>query len=143
MSTTLDRIRSMAETAGFDPEDHHDSIVVKLAIAGGARSQTIFITESGHTPTGETVIAFTSPCQRLAKGFIGGMSKKQALDLLRRNAALPFAAFALVSGADDEMLCVRSTLLLETLDYEEFKAAAECVAAFADPSAAEHGRDDF
>ncbi len=142
MSDVLDTVEGIATDAGFEPERHQDSIVIKYQLSGG-REQTVFVAESGTSPGGMTVISFVSPCQRLKAGFLGGMSKAQALDLLRRNAALPFAAFSLLSSEGGEMVCVRATQLLDTMDLAEFAASCECVATFADRYEAEQGRDDF
>jgi hypothetical protein len=142
MSEVLDTIEGIATDAGFEPERHQDSIIIKYKLPGG-REQTVFVAESGQSPGGMTVISFVSPCQRLKAGFLGGMSKAQALDLLRRNARLPFAAFTLLSSDGGEVVCVRGTQLLETMDLPEFAASCECVATFADRYEAEQGRDDF
>lgn len=142
MSDALDTVEGIATDAGFEPERHQDSIVIKFGLPG-EREQSVFVAESGQSPGGMTVISFVSPCKRLKPGFLGGMSKAQALDLLRRNAALPFAAFCLLSAGEGEMVCVRGTQLLETMDLAEFAASIECVATFADRYEAEQGRDDF
>ena len=107
------------------------------------RAQTVFIDAIGTSPRGETVVAFTSPCQRIEHGFLRHMTRRQAVDLLQRNAALPFAAFCVLSRDKTDMLCVRSTLLLETIDPEEFRASCECVGKFADEYEAELGKDEF
>ncbi len=142
MSDVLQRLEKLAADAGLSPEIHDGSVVVKLRLSGG-REQAVFISESGTGPRGETVIGFLSPCERLKTGFLQGISKAKSLDLLQRNAAMPFASFCMLSAKGTEMLCVRSTLMLETMDPPEFQAAAECVAAFADRYEAEQGRDDF
>lgn len=138
----VDTLMGMAVDVGLAPELHEDSVVVKLQLPGG-REHTVFISESGKSPGGFTVISFVSPCERLKTGFLTGISKRQALDLLRQNAAMPFAAFSLLSTENGEMLCVRSTQLLDTMDPAEFRASVECVAAFADRYEADQGRDDF
>lgn len=142
MSEILDTVEGIAVDAGFEPERHQDSIVIKFALPAG-REQSVFVAESGRSPGGMTVISFLSPCQRLKAGFLGGMSKGHALDLLRRNAALPFAAFSLLSTDKGDVVCVRGTQLLETMDLAEFAASCECVATFADRYESDQGRDDF
>ena len=71
------------------------------------------------------------------------MSKKRATDLLRRNAGIPFAAFAIITSGDTDLLCVRRTQLLETMEVQEFVASCECVAGIADAYEKELGKDEF
>ena len=87
---------------------------------------------------------FVAAVQRIGKGLLGGgMKGSTAIDLLRRNASMPFAAFCLLPGGDGETLCARSTQLLETMDPEEFQASCLCVARFADEYEATLGKDEF
>ena len=142
MTETLGRLEEMATEAGFAPARHEDSIVVKLKL-GESRHQTVFVSELGRSARDLRSVTFLSPCQRLKSGFLSGMGRRTALDLLRRNASMPFAAFALLQVGEEEMLCVRSTQLLETMDLEEFRASCDCVARFADAYEAELGKDEY
>ena len=78
----------------------------------------------------------------LEKGWLGGVSKAMALDLLRRNEALMFARYGLFER-DDECLIVASIdHLLDSLDPSELPASAFHVAKAADTYEAEHGQDE-
>jgi hypothetical protein len=137
-------LEGMAREAGYEPEEHKDSIVVTVQLEGG-RKHVVHISEAGRGGKGMRIVSFVSAVQRLNKGLLGkSMKHATAIDLLHRNARMPFAAFCLLAGADgQDTLCVRSTQLLETMDPEEFQASCLCVAQFADEYEATLGKDEF
>ncbi len=110
---------------------------------GRGRDQMCYVAPFAETDEGLNVVCFFSPCQKLGKGFLGGMSKSTALQLLRINASLDFGHFSLMTLGGDEMICVRATQILETMEVEEFKQNCVNVARLADAWEEKIGKDDF
>ncbi len=148
MTTATDitqKIEEIGTMAGYKLARHPqlpDMLVCPFDMGNG-RSQSVYIMPSGQTPAGEDLACFMSPCQALKKGLLGSMSKNQAVDLLKRNAGLVTGCFAIESMGDTDMLVVRSTQIVPTMEIEEFKFQVNLVALIADEYEREHGNDVF
>jgi len=148
MSTATDVSRKVEEIgtmAGFKLGRHQQipEMIVCPFDMGQGRSQTVYITPVGQTPAGEDLVCFMSPCQTVKKGLLGSMPKNQAVDLLRRNSQLITGSFAIQQFGDTDILVVRSTQIVDTMEIEEFKFHANFVAIIADEYEREHGTDVF
>ena len=119
-------------TAGFnmDEEGRTQQVVVRLA---------------GRSPGGQQIVSFFSPCRRLKTGFMRGLSKEEAVELLCMNEKIPFARFGLQRFEDDDydMIVASVDHLLATLDAKEFEEHIWAVAHVADRYEKEHGGDAF
>ncbi len=138
-------LAAMADiTMGRHPED--DETLVAGFELGNGRRQSVFVRYVGQSEDGSHCVSFMSPCmsrrrRRLSIGdSFGG---RRAIDLLRRNAALPFGNFALQRFEDEDVLVVQSSQIVETMEIEELRAHVLHVALIADAYEMEHGRDDF
>ena len=91
------------------------------------------------------VVTFFSAALRVKKGFLSGVSKEMAVDLLRRNENLLFARYGIMSDEEADMVVASADYLLETLDPEEFAHAVWHVAIAADVYEKEKsgGKDEF
>jgi hypothetical protein len=110
---------------------------------GGGRTQTLAIGHMGEGDDGMNVIVFFSPCQSISSGLLGGLSKSSAVGLLKNNATLPFGHFAIMQLGEQDMVCVRATQLLETMEVKEFEALCYSVAQIADAWEQKIGQDKF
>ncbi|MGD2109635.1 MAG: hypothetical protein PVI86_09615 [Phycisphaerae bacterium] len=140
----VSQIATMADMACQKVPDDH--MLVLGFDLGGGRRQAVFLRYLGQTPDGHDIVTFMSPCLEVKKmGFLrGGLSRNQAIDLLRRNAMLGFGSFALTSYAQGrEVLMVVTTQLVDTMEVEEFRTHVCFVAAAADEYEREHGYDRF
>jgi hypothetical protein len=110
----------------------------------GNRSQICFVRPVGKVRD-KVVVTFFSGCLRVKKGFLSGMSKEQAMDLLRRNESILFARYGLMSDDEADMVVASADYLLDTLDPEEFEHCIWHVAMAADAYEKEKGggQDDF
>ncbi|MBL1216237.1 MAG: hypothetical protein D8M59_01940 [Planctomycetes bacterium] len=142
--TTLQRVQEIGEMAGITLVQHPscDMLVCHFDMGGG-RTQNVYIRHCGTTPDGQDVVCFMSPCMTLEKGFLKGMGKNQAIDLLQRNAQLLFARFAIQTLPDGDLLVVCSDQIVDTMEVDEFKHHLFCVGGIADNFEKEHGRDMF
>ncbi len=138
----LKKIHQVAKMAGIKGQKRGSMLMYGFDLGGG-RDQTVAVGSFGETPDGMNVICFFSPCERLSSGFLGGLSKSKAVELLRMNTQLAFGHFCIMEIGDEEMLCVRATQILETMAVQEFEAHCMCVAELADAWEAKLGRDDF
>ena len=140
--TIFDTITNIAESAGIGCKRQGDTLVFGWDL-GEDRDQMVYVAPFAETAGGLKVICFFSPCERLGKGFLGGISKDTAVQLLRLNSQLDFGHFCMMKLGGDELLCVRATHLLETMDAEEFKQNCANVAQLADAWEEKIGRNEF
>lgn len=140
----LEKVKQIGNMAGYELHLHDDGdMLVAPFDMGEGRTQAVYIRHAGSTPADQDVVAFLSPCLELKKGFMKGMGKSQALDILRRNSALLFGQFGLYDFGNVEVLMSSSCQILETMEVEEFEAHLNCVAMVADSYEIEIGQDDF
>ena len=107
------------------------------------RSQTVYIRHTGKTPEGQDIVTLFSPALTVKKGMFSGMSKEQAIGLLRLNESTFFARFGIWETDTESMVVASSDLILDTIDPNELKAHAYYVAYAADNYEAKHGVDKF
>lgn len=107
----------------------------------GGRLQNTFVRPMGQTGAGHLIISFFSPCLKVPTGQEIG--QKAANDLLRKNARIPHGAWAIASVDGAEYLGVQETHIAQTLQPEEFAAAAIVVAKLADDMEKQFGTDVF
>jgi len=143
----LENVRAVAASAGMQLHPHPSGKMLMIKFnMGSSRSQTVFIEYSGRSAGGHDCITFLSLCKVVKKERIlgGGLGKAQVLELLRRNARLHFAHFALESfeGRND-VLMVKSSQLAASMETDEFKMHVACVAHAADQFEQECGQDVF
>jgi hypothetical protein len=137
----ISRIASEAGMRGqIDDDGRHFVMAFDL---GDGRFQTIYVRPSMQTPDGNQVVSFMSPCLVVKKGFMSGLSRDRALELLRMNENIPFARFGILELGNEDMIVTSVDHLLENLDPDELKNNAYCVAMAADSYEQKYGRDDF
>lgn len=139
---TIERILYILQRAEIPADADEERVRCQFLLARN-RSQVLEIRQVARTADGLTVIAFESPCQRLGAGFLRGLSGVQALRLLKLNASLPIGAFCILERDGQELLAVRSTQLLETMDSEELSTHCMAVAQLADQWEERIGKDEF
>lgn len=138
----LKKIDQVARMAGLRGQRVGELMMYNFDLGRG-REQAVAITHFGETEEGMNIITFISPCQRLSSGFLGGLNKTSAMNFLRYNTQLPFGHFCIMEIGDDEMVCVRATQILETMEVQEFEANCVTVAQVADAWEQRIGKDDF
>lgn len=139
---TLQKIEEIAAMAGIQCVNEGKYLVVPFRI-GENRRQAVFVNEYATLPDGMHVISFFSPCGKNKPGFLAGMSKAQAIDLLRRNGHSLFGGFVLARVRDEEYIAFQTTQIIETMEVEEFRDHANAVASLADGYEAQMGQDSF
>lgn len=140
----FDKVKKVAAMAEYHLEEHPNGslLAVNIGVSEG-RTQVVYITYSGQTPDGHDAICFFSPCREFARGMFKGLGKKEAVELLRRNAQLTFGFFALDDfNGNTDVLMVCSNQLVDTMDTEEFETHVAFVAVVADTYEFEHGGGD-
>jgi len=140
--TILHQVDEVAAAGGIEGKRQGDMLVYGWDL-GGDRDQMVYVTSWGETAGGLHLLCFFSPCERLGKGFLGGISKETAVQLLRLNARLDFGHFCIMRLGGDELLCVRATQILQTMDPEEFKQKCANLAQLADGWEEKIGRNEF
>ena len=119
-----------------------DAIVFSFDLSD-SRHQSVYVKLFSESEDGLHRFAFLSPCQKLGTGFLSGISKAKAVELLRHNATLPTGHFCLLRMGGQELLCVRSVRALEHLSVQEFKTHCRQICTLADDWEQQLGRDDF
>jgi len=139
----MEKVKQVALLAGLKFRDWKDGAELAVPMdMGDGRSQVVFIAHIGELG-GLDVVEFRAPCQRLKKGFLNGLGKNDAIDLLRRNARLLVGHFSLYSFENEELLMVCSPQIVDTMEVEEFNAHIRACCAIADAYEKEHGVDEF
>lgn len=138
----VEKINQVATMAGIRGHRQGNLLVFGWDLGRG-RDQACYVAPFSQTDDGLNVICFFSPCQRLGKGFLSGMSKSSAMQVLRINSQLEFGHFCLMTLGGEEMVCVRATQILETMEVQEFRENCQAVAGIADAWEEKIGRDDF
>lgn len=140
----LKRIESVVTLAGFRSAIDEENGRVRLGFdLGAGRAQTAYVTPVRTCNDGDVVIQILSPCLRLKKGWMKGMSKETALDLLRRNQRMPFARFGVLEWDSELLVVVSVDALLDSLDPDELGAHVGSVVETADAYEREQGLDEY
>lgn len=145
LSSILKRISDVAALAGIRGRiDEQAGAFMGSFGLDNDRSQTVMVRPTMRTREGKAVVTILSPCRVVDKGFWGGLSKDDALELLRHNENVPFARFGITPfGEGKEAVVASIDHILDTLDAEELHNHMWAVAMAADAYEAKHGRDEF
>jgi len=139
----LERIDEIATLAGLNGRINEEFMRFEMGFGlDNGRSQVVYVrpvNSAMKTP----VITIFSPCLVKKKGTFQGISKKMALDLLRRNEEVIFARYGIHEAKEETLVIASIDHLLDTLDAPEFGASAYHVALAADTYEREHGQDRF
>jgi len=141
----LDKLANIAALAGIEMDVNRRAMRLEgVFVLSDGRTQMVHARPSGMAGD-KFVVTLISPCVRVKKGLLGGLSKDTAIELLRRNEGLLFARFGLVEEEDAYVVVASADYLLDTLDAEEFEHAIWHVAMAADACEKDlgKGRDDF
>jgi hypothetical protein len=141
----LERIAVIADQAGIlGTIDEEQRLYVMRQEFPDGRSQTVYVRAADRVQEGDIVTVY-SPCLKVKSGFLGGLSKELAVELLRWNESLRFARFALWEHGTEPLVVASIDLLLETLDPPELKLALCWVVRSAEEFEKRHakGADDF
>lgn len=129
----LERIKDVAALAAIDGEvdDERMSFVTGFQLPENRR-QLAYIRPMGQQVEDSEVIRFFSPCRVLKKGLWSGLSKDEAIKLLKMNEAVYLARFGLMSFDKQDLVVASADYLLNTLDPEELRAGLFFVCMAAD-----------
>jgi hypothetical protein len=140
----LKQVSQIATLAGLKGVIDDDAKFFKMLFQlGEGRDQLVLIRHTGKTPQGQNIVTFYSTCLVLKEGLLSGISKEQAIDLLRRNEGMMFARFGIWQVEKQTSIVVSVDSILETLDPEEIANIAWYTAYAADNYEKEFGKDDF
>lgn len=129
----LRQIESIAAVAGLRGEVDEEEGVFRMGFeTAGNRSQRVTVRYSGFGIDGKRVITIASPACRLLDTTGGALSRERLIDLLMRNERMLFARYGIFRDAEGLWIVASSDLSVETLDAEEFRLHAYCVANAAD-----------
>ena len=139
----LEKVEAVAALAGLDGEiDEERMAFVWYCETDESRSQVVYVRPAGQTVSEEDVITIFSPCLSVKKGMLSGISKDQALDLLRQNEEALFGRFGIWSFEGSDMIVVSVDHILSSLDPSEFEMHMIYVAMMADKYEEKHSKED-
>ena len=107
------------------------------------RTQMVYVRVAGASMTGATVVTVFSPCHVVSTGFLKGLSKSSALELLKKNEQLMFARYGVWSMEGSDMVVASADRLLDAMDHTDFHALVWYVAIAADAFEKSQGGDKF
>ena len=143
----INKIMDIAAVAGargtVDPDV--GAFVFNVGTNNG-RKQTVYVRPTGEIAGGRPMITFFSIAKTYPKTrLLVAISNKELLNLLKTNENMPFARYGIQERKDDFLVVASADYLLETLDSDEFQAAATFVAMAADKyeAAKSEGGDEF
>lgn len=138
----LEKINQVAAMAGIRGQRQGNVLVYSWELGGG-REHICYVAPLRETDAGLHIICFFAPCERIDQGLLSGMSRVTAIKLLRYNANLDFGHFCLMKIGEEELLCVRATQILETMEIQEFEENCLGIVRLADAWEEKLGRDEF
>ncbi|HZN93973.1 MAG TPA: hypothetical protein VFB81_14775 [Myxococcales bacterium] len=140
----LKRISEVAALAGIQTVVNEEAQRVEMGFGlDQGRSQVVCVKYMGKSPEDHDVITFFSPARVISKGFLKGMSRESAIELLRLNCNMMFARFGILESEKEVMIVASVDHLLDTLDPAELKHTALSVAIAADRYERKFGKDEF
>ena len=140
----LRRIAEVAKLAGIRGQIDEQAMMFRSTFGlDNGRSQLVVVRKTMNARNGGPVVTIFSPCVELDAGWLKGISKDQALGLLRANERFPFARYGLSTMGGKEMVIASMDVLLDSLDAEEFGTYIWSVATVADAYEAQHKQDKF
>jgi hypothetical protein len=140
----LKQVANVATLAGLKGriDENGKHFVMGFDMKDG-RGQQVFVRPNGYSPEGAAIVTMWSPAHVFAKGLFGSISKDQAVELLKMNENGFFARYGVWVNEKETVVIVSWDLLLSTLDPDELRAQAYCVAYAADAYEAKHRKDKF
>lgn len=140
---TLEKVGEIAALAGLKGKLDEDDMRFFVGIQiDDERRQAVYVRDTTRDAEHPIVTIF-SPCLVVKKGMFSGLSKNQAMELLRMNEAIHFARYGIVEFDKETMVVASVDHLLEALDPPEFEASVFHVAMAADAYEKKFGKDDF
>ena len=139
----LKKIAQIAALAGINGQINQKNGTFMAGMQLGHRSQMVHARPSGRNFKDAAIITVFSPCLEVKKGFMKGISKEMALELLRLNEETPFARFSIWDSDDANLIVASADHLLDSLDPDDFESLFIHVAIAADQYEAKYGKDEF
>lgn len=155
MADLLNEIESIADQAGFDgvrqreEENEADTVLFYDVELDGGREQRVIVGHFEEREDGGNVIAFISPCEAIEEGWFSGLSSYEMRSILHLNSQFSAGHFCIwttgvgIYPDHTELLAMRSTQLLESMDPAEFELQCRSVAELADTWEEKIGQDEF
>lgn len=107
------------------------------------RSQVVYCHSVGRAMDGSILITVFSPCLTVEAGFLKGMSKRQVMDLLRRNSETKVARYGIRTSNGEERVEASADRSIESLGHQDLESLFWAVAVAADEFEKELGNDEF
>ncbi|MGD9126136.1 MAG: hypothetical protein PVH19_02050 [Planctomycetia bacterium] len=139
----LKKVAQIGALAGISGKIDQENGVFSAGMQMGNRGQLVHVRPCNRNFQGAQVVTFFSPCIRVEKGFMKGITKEMAIELLRLNEEALFARYGIWTGQNADLIVASVDHLLDTLDPEEFESSFVHVAIAADQYESRYGRDEF
>ncbi len=140
----LRKVAEVAKLAGIRGQIDEQVMMFRSTFGlDDGRSQLVLVRKTMDAPGGGAVVTIFSPCVQLDSGWLKGISRDQALGLLRANERFPFARYGISTMGGAEMVVSSMDVLLDSLDAAEFGTYIWSVARAADAYESRHKQDKF
>jgi len=140
----LAKLADIAALAGIKGSIDKD---VKIFTAGfnlaEGRSQLVFARALPEAVDGKDAVYIYSACRRVKTGFMQGLKKNEAFELLKLNTQVLIARYGIDEIPGGYMIEASADCILDTLDPEELEAYFSFVAIAADTYEKKFGGDEF
>lgn len=140
----LDKVADLATLAGIRGEidDERDMFVTGFQLPD-QRSQMVYVKAMPEAIAGKDAVCIYSPCRLVKTGFMRGITKDQALELLKLNDQIIIARYG-VQEAEGKMLVTASVdRAIDALGHDELQEHFMYVALAADSYEKKFGVDEF
>ena len=129
----LQKLSDIAKLAGIKARTNEEMLHLEAGFnLPDGRSQMVYVRPTAQNAKTGVVVTFFSPCLKVGKGFLKGLSKEQAVDLLKKNEQVLFARYGIWESDDSNLIVASVDQLLDTLDPDEFGTNMWHVAMAAD-----------
>jgi hypothetical protein len=137
-AAALNKIAEIAKLAGIRGGIDDRGRFRATFRTGENRSQVVYVFPTRRVPAGQVVNIY-SLCRMVKGGFLSGMSKEDALELLKLNEQVPFARYSIMEDDQGQILVMAGLdALLDTLDAAELNTYLWAVAMVAEAYEIKH-----
>jgi len=144
MSHYLEKMKSHIDELGWQSVEQLSERTLRMGFdMGEGRTQTVLITHYPTEGTGSDAVEVASAVIKMDGFPDGKLGKAMSEKLLRENATMAFANWAIQETGDGPYLVAMSGWLLDDLDAEELDFAVHIVSGVADRMEESMGVDNF
>ena len=140
---TLRKIQDVASLGGIKSKlDETRQTLEAVFSLPNNRTQLVLVRVSGRSLSEQVIATVFSPCHSQKTGFLQGISKNTALEMLKQNEKMLFGRYGIVSMDGSDLVVVSVDRAVDSLDHKELNNIFWYVATYADEFERTHSKED-